>query len=129
MNMEIKVVLLSVCIVGLTLTIGNWYFYRKYKTGWLLFASIAATVYTVMLLSIFWKYHYLQYELFQYDINKNGIFEINEQNETQQVLREEYLNDTRVNFSPFFAIIPSLLISLLLLLLWKLFRLKQIAKK
>ena len=56
----------------------------------------------------------LQMELSNYDLDNNGIFESNEQNEVQQKLWQEYINDTKINFSPFFMIVPSILFGLVL---------------
>ena len=70
-----------------------------------------------MMIYIFTDYSYTRYQLYEYDLNSNGIFELNEQNQEQKDLWDRHINDTRFNFAPFVLIIPSLFLGFLSILL------------
>ena len=119
MNMsEYKYSILLTAICSLIVSI---YAFKSYnqniKRGFSLFVSVALLTYSLMMIYIFTDYNYTRYHLYEYDLNSNGIFELNEQNQEQKDLWDEYINDTRVNFAPFVLIIPSLFLGTLSILL------------
>ena len=101
MNMsEYKYSILLTAICSLIVSI---YAFKSYnqniKRGFSLFVSVALLTYSLMMIYIFTDYNYTRYHLYEYDLNSNGIFELNEQNQEQKDLWDEYINDTRVNLA------------------------------
>ncbi|MCD9610688.1 hypothetical protein [Tenacibaculum maritimum] len=89
----------------------NFYLKKEKKTSLFLFYFL--TAYCILLVITLSSDLHNQYLLYSYDLNKNGIFELNEQNSTQQSLLEK--NDLGINLAPFFSIFPSLLLAIMLI--------------
>ena len=114
MEVQLNEFISIVTLFSVTITTLLWVVHHK-KPKWLvLLISIILSVYSLLMIGILVKDLSLQMELSNYDLDNNGIFESNEQNEVQQKLWQEYINDTKINFSPFFMIVPSILFGLVL---------------
>ena len=114
---EHKYFILIIAICSLIISIYAFKSYNQKKRGVPLFVSVSLLTYSLMMICIFADYNYTYYHLYEYDLNSNGIFESNEQNQEQQDLWEKCINDTGVNFAPFTLIIPSLFLGTLSILL------------
>lgn len=92
-----KYFILRIAICSLIVSIYAFNSYnRNIKKGFPLFVSVAFLTYSLMMIYIFADYNYTCYHLYEYDLNSNGIFELNEQNQEQKDLWEKCMNDTRV---------------------------------
>jgi hypothetical protein len=86
---------------------------RKKELNLINFLKLFSLFYFIILLVFFLFDLYEQFLLYSYDINKNGIFEENEQSVEQKRLFNK--NDIGLNLAPIYIILPSALLSVLYL--------------
>ncbi len=115
--MEIKHHIITIIILTSFILLFFLKKYIKSRKRIFLFVSVFLTCYFILLLSVFIVDYIDQLELMSYDIDNDGIFELNEQNDRQKELL--YKNDLGVNLSPFFALFPSLMITLIFIIIHK----------
>ncbi|MFV0249307.1 MAG: hypothetical protein ACK5H1_10185 [Tenacibaculum sp.] len=106
MYIDIKFHLVFFLILGIIFTLILFLSYFKTKKTVILFLGYFCLSYCIFLTTTIIYDIKNQYLLYSYDLNKNGIFELDEQNLTQQNLI--YKNDLGINFVPFFSIFISI---------------------